>query len=238
MYNIAICEDNIEDRQRIHDYFESFFAREPGQYVLEDFSSGEQFFAQTKAYQFQMVIFDIELYKMNGISAANKLRGLDRLVSIVFTTSHPEYVFSSFSAEPLQYLLKPVNEKKFREIITKFIEKTEIEKSKKFILTFNNEIFNIPISEIIYFESTKRVVEAVTVKGRYPFYDKLNEIEKMPILKDFIRCHQSFLVNSDYISRITSDSVRLTDGTSIVLSRSRAKIVKDSYMFYIENINL
>lgn len=238
MYRIAICEDDDSDRKRLHRYFENLFETTPGTYQLTDFSGGSQFLNQTRAYQFHIVIFDIEMPGISGIEAANDLRRRDHSVIIIFTTSHPGYVFSSFSVEPLDYLLKPVKETAFREIILKSLDRIRAEDGKKFTVSFGNELYSIPIKKIMFFESNRRVLKAVTSDEKeYPFYGKMNDLEKTPVLSDFIRCHQSFLVNPEYISRLTPDSIRLINGCSIIVSRSKVKYVRERYMFYVGELD-
>lgn len=238
MYHLALCEDSSEDRKRTHQYLKEYFSENPGQYVLEDFSSGEQFLSQVKPYQFQMVIFDVEMSGINGVETANRLRKQDRSVVIAFATAHPGYVFSSFQAEPIQYLLKPVKKDSFWEFMDRALERIQEKNTRSYTLSFNNVIYNIPVSDILYFESEKRTVCAVTMGERYPFYAKLNDVEKEDCLKNFIRCHQSFLVNPEYVSRISNDSILLLNGNRIIISRGKANVVKNSYMFYVGNLKL
>lgn len=205
---------------------------------MNDFSNGSQFLNQTKAYQFQIVIFDIEMPGINGIEAASELRRRDHSVIIIFTTSHPGYVFSSFSVEPLDYLLKPIKETAFRDIILKSIERLRAEDEKKITVKFGTDLYSIPINKIMYFESDRRILKAVTSDDKeYPFYEKMNDLEKTPLLSDFIRCHQSFLVNPEYIHRMTPDSIELINGGSIIVSRSKIKYVRERYMMYVERLN-
>jgi two-component system response regulator LytT len=237
MYRIAICEDNDSDRQLLHRYFENLSETAPGTYQLTDFSGGSQFLNQTKAYQFHIVIFDIEMPGISGIEAADDLRRRDHSVIIIFTTSHPGYVFSSFSAEPLDYLLKPVKENEFREIILKSLDRIRAENEKKLTVSFGTDIYSIPVNRIMFLESDRRVLKAVTSDDKeYIFYGKMNDIEKTPVLSDFIRCHQSFLVNPEYISRLTPDSIKMIDGRSILVSRSKVKYVRERYMHYVEEL--
>lgn len=65
------------------------------------------------------------------------------------------------------------------------------------------EIHRIRLEEVLYFSSDVRIVEVHLVEGTtYRFYGKLDEVQQ--VLRDtFLRCHQSFLVNKNKISRIT-----------------------------------
>ncbi len=238
MFNIALCEDNAADRRRIHELLEKFFGTAGTNYSLEDFSSGASFLKKMKPYQYHLVIFDIEMHGINGIETAKSLRNADRSVMIVFTTAYTSYVFSSFDAEPLQYLLKPMQERSFDELMQNVAARVMERQHLDYTISFNGVLCSVPIPRIMYFESKGRCVDAVAGETRYSFYAKLNEVGKDERLQNFIRCHQSFLINPEYISRISRDSVLLTNGSRIIISRSKAAVVKSNYMFYLGKMEL
>mgnify|MGYP002511055091 CR=1 FL=1 len=53
--------------------------------------------------------------------------------------------------------------------------------------------------------------------------------------KDFYRCHRSYLVNLGHVAEYTADSIILTDGTAIFLSREKYNAFEKIYMQYLEN---
>lgn len=71
---------------------------------------------------------------------------------------------------------------------------------------------SVPFEDIIYLESTGRVIQLVTYSRRYHFYGKLAEYALYFEDEDFIRVHNSILVNFNYISVMRYDSVRLDNG--------------------------
>lgn len=235
-YNIALCEDSDSDRLITRTYIQRVFEEMCKEYTLEEFWSGDGFLAQLRPYHFHIAVFDIEMKKVNGIEAARKLREVDKNVIIGFTTSYPGHVFSSFDAEPLQYLIKPVKENEFRNFMKKAVGKVDERNEVCFSLTYNNSIYRIPVSNILYFASNGRVVEAVTTQGRYQFYAKLSSVEDG--VPSFIRCHQSFLINPEFVANINGDNIYLMNGDSVTISKSRKKDVRDSYIFYVGSVKL
>ena len=96
------------------------------------------------------------------------------------------------------------------------------------------DIYNIPLKEILYFESVKRIVIITTFDKEYQFYAKLDDIERELEKKGFIRCHQSYLVNSIFIRKIEKDTVYLVNGKEIRISRTKSKIAREKFMLLIE----
>lgn len=236
MYTVAICEDMEKDRILLRNNIDKYFNDNSITYKLYEYWSGENFLNHAKPHMYDIVIFDVEMGKINGIEAAINFRKLDKSAIIIFSTINSDMVFSCFSAEPLHYLLKPVKYSQFNNVMNRAIEKLEHNKNECFIATFNNVIYKIPIKDILYFESYKRIIIISTMDRKYKFYNNLGTIEKELEGKGFIRCHQSYLVNSIFIRKIEKDTIILVNEKTIGISRNRLKTVRESFMSYIEGL--
>lgn len=236
MYQIALCENDREDLQRIKTLLERASRELQFSYQLTDYSSGEQFLNFMRPYLYDIAVFDIEMNKISGIEAAKKLRDVDKKVKIIFTTIHKENVFSSFYAEPLQYFIKPVKYEEFKEILLKATEDIRARKSQVFAFCFNNLLYSVPISDILYFESRKRIVNVVTISETLSFYGKLDELENQALLHSFIRCSQSFLINPEYIKTISNTAVTLSNSKVLPVSRGKYKQIKEHFMKHVAGL--
>lgn len=90
------------------------------------------------------------------------------------------------------------------------------------------------VEDIIYIETDKHRNLFYTQNGTYSIYRKLNEIELELDGMDFLRIHQSFLVNMRYIEKISSYILRLTTGEELSVPKSRYQNVKKVYAIYKE----
>lgn len=90
------------------------------------------------------------------------------------------------------------------------------------------------VEDIIYIETNKHRNLFYTNSGTYSIYRKLNEIEQEFNGMDFLRIHQSFLVNMRYIEKISSYVLRLTTGEELSVPKSRYQNVKKVYSLYKE----
>lgn len=238
MYRIALCENSEQDRLIISSYLKKRFFELSSAYQLSEFISGESFLENMEPYRYDIAIFDVEMEKISGIRAARMLRDADKKVVIIFTSVHAESVFSSFYAEPLNFMVKPVSYPEFRQVLDLALKKVEEVGKTSFTYTSSNALFSVPISQILYFESDKRVITVKMTEGSDSFYGKLGEIERNPVLSSFLRCYQSYLVNPDCVYRITNSSVVLKNGEELPISRGKAKLIKSLYMEYISGIKL
>ncbi len=238
MYRIALCEDNDDDRAATKAALARVMDGAGLSYSVADFWSGEEFVFHCKPYMFDIVLFDVKMRRVSGIEAAKQLRESDRSAEIIFLTTYSDYVFSSFEAEPIRYLIKPLEYERFHEAMEKAIQKVDEKSRHCYFISFGNTTYCIPVNDIKYFSSEGRIVDAHCASGEYSFYAKLDEVEQTELLSGFLRCHQSLLVNPDHIRRITTESITLFSGENLPVSRVRAKAIKDSFFKRISNIEL
>ena len=233
MHNIAICEDDDKCTELLRDHLSRFYEAGTDAYRLTRYSRGDMFLRDMKAHVYDIVFFDVEMPGADGISVAKKLRETDKRVVIIFTTAHAQPVFSSFAAEPLHYLLKPLKYDDFKSAMQRAIEKLDQDNSDCILLSFNNAAFKIPLSQIVYFESQGRTVVVHLIDRQHAFYIKLDEIEKRLENKTFIRSHQSYFVNINFIRKIDKNNMILSTGQRLDISRSKLKATKDVFMSYL-----
>lgn len=102
---------------------------------------------------------------------------------------------------------------------------------KYFQYQYNKISYRLPIEDIIYFQSDRRVTYIITNDGSKKCYGKLNDIEKHLVESDtyFYRTHQSFLVNPKYVTAYFYDSMELADGTTLSISENRRKRVSELF---------
>lgn len=93
------------------------------------------------------------------------------------------------------------------------------------------------LRNIIYFTSYKRKIIMHCIDGNYEFYAQLNQVEQEVCSKnkDFIRAHQSHLINKEYISKYTPREVILKNGEILTISKNRKKSARRSFYCLSEN---
>lgn len=216
-YKIAVCDDSQADRQYLS-HLVNRWAQENGHTVqVCTFVSAENFlFEYEQENDFDILLLDIEMGEMDGVTMAKRLRRKNETIQIVFVTGYSDYIAEGYEVAALHYLMKPVSENKLFAVLDRAAEK--ISKNEK-VLTFETggEMFRIPIYQIRYAEVSGNYVtihaaEELTVKMT------LRELEAE--LDDrFCRVGRSAIVNLTQISRVTKTEIKLSDGTAIPLPR-------------------
>jgi len=226
-YKIAICDDSAGDRGYLSALVKKWAVRSGHTVHSSEFISGENFlfyYADDRAWD--ILLLDIEMGVMDGVTLAKRVREEDPRVQIVFITGFPDFMAEGYEVSALHYLMKPVQEEKLLTVLDRAagnLGKTE----KQLRVSFDRQTVLVPLSKITYIEAQKQYVAIHTEAREYRMKASLSDTEKQ-LDEYFFRCQRSFLVNLRYVRRIDRDSVLLTDGTVVPISRGLApKIGKE-----------
>lgn len=229
--NIAICDDEEAIREQIK---ELVIKEKPG-VCTELYETGDGLLAAGK--QFDMVFLDIQMEGTDGIGTARKLRERDEDTILVFITGIREYVFEAFDVAAFHYLLKPVEEDKFREVFRR--AERELDKRRKqqretvFIKT-RSRSFTLDADSILYVESRGKKVEVHAKGETIEAYASMNEMEGQ-LGESFYRCHRGYLVNMAYVAEYDSEGITLNNGECVYLAKEKYGEFVKAYMRYLRN---
>ena len=233
MLKIAICDDE----KNVCDYIEKrtrdYLAKVDSQAEISVFGDSAPLLEFCKENQsFPDIIFlDIKMKTVNGVDCAKQLRDLGVDSLIVFVTSSAEYVFSGYEVKAFRYILKTDLVNAFDRIFGECIEELSADADSIYTIKTASSVKNIALNDVFYFESNKRVLVIHTKNEDYTFYGKLDQVERELDGKDFIRTHQSYLVNARKIKGVEKDSVELKNGQAVPVSKSKASAVKNAYLW-------
>ena len=108
---MAVVDDEKAIREQICTLIEE---QQPGSRI-ESYAAGEELLASGK--RFDIVFLDIQMEGMNGIEVARNLRKQQGDTILIFITGIKDYVFDALDLYAFQYLLKPLDERKFAEVL-------------------------------------------------------------------------------------------------------------------------
>ncbi|MBR2522942.1 MAG: response regulator transcription factor [Clostridiales bacterium] len=225
MYNIAIYDDNFAIQEKIISILRLYFE---DQFNFITAAKAPDLVASASVID--ILIMDINIgnnKRVNGIDIAARIKNNNRDCQIIFVSGYPEYAQDIFDAKPMFFLNKPIEEDAIIRAVKQAVDNISKNRTQRFLYQKESKVYIIPLQEIRYFESSKRIVKLHMVEGATDaFYDTLNEIEKR-VDGDFIRIHQSYLVNPRYISALDGNEITLTDNTVLPVSKPRLASVKE-----------
>ena len=216
-YKLAICDDSEADRQYVLSMVRRWAAEAGHSVQIDAFSSAESFlFHYAGERDYDILLLDIEMGAMDGVSMAKQLRRDNNTVQIVFITGYCDYISEGYEVAALHYLMKPVKEEKLFSVLDRAAEK--LAKNEKVLtLESGGEMVRVPIYQIRYadvFGNYVTIHAQTDVTVKMP----LGKLEKA-LDERFYRVGRSAVVNLTQISRVTKTEIRLSDGTVLPLPR-------------------
>lgn len=108
MNHIAVVEDSAQDRAVLDSYLEKYQQEKNCHFQITHFSDGDEIALGYKG-GYDLILMDIEMTFMDGMSAAEEIRRADPEVLIIFITNSPQYAIKGYAVQALDYILKPLS---------------------------------------------------------------------------------------------------------------------------------
>lgn len=237
MFRIAICDDEPHFREQMKEMLMQYMQDSGVYYEIDIFQSGKELLELgIEINQYKVIFLDINMDEMDGIQTAKKIRERNTELFLVFVTAYVNYSLEGYKVDAIRYLLK--NHANMQESITECMD--AIYEKINYEVTWREFAFNegkrkVSLDCLLYIESKLHKLEFhVMEEGMvvYNIYDTLNHMESYIASKNFVRLHQSFLVNMKYIKRICQYEAVLYNGKSFPIPKARYKNVWDIYVAY------
>ncbi|MBD5152759.1 MAG: response regulator transcription factor [Oscillibacter sp.] len=218
-YQFAICDDRPEDGQLVSRLCAQWAERTGTEVELEIFPSAEAFlFRYEEKKDFDILLLDIEMTGMDGVELARTVRRDNEAVQIVFVTGYDSYIAEGYEVSALHYLMKPVNEEKFFQVLTRAVSR--LARNEPFLtLELPGETVRLPLPEIRYVDVQQNYA-TVHAGQDYTLKRSLGELEAS-LDRRFYRIGRSCIVNLTYIRRVTRTEAELTSGERLPLPRGQ-----------------
>ena len=216
-YRIAIVDDSHIDAEYVQSILHAWAQDRNAGVHTQRFVSAENFlFYYAENKNWDILLLDIEMGAMDGVTMAKRVRQDNEAVQIVFITGYSDYIAEGYEVAALHYLMKPVNREKLLTVLDRAMEKRKQEE-RCLNLEAYGEMVRIPFYEIRYLDVHQNYV-TVHAKADYTVKRTLGDFEKE--LDDrFCRVGRSMILNLKFIQRVTKTEVRLSDGTVLPLPR-------------------
>ncbi len=213
--HISICDDCAADVAYLEKLVKEW-AMAAGHFVVtRTYTSAENFlfyYAEDKSCD--ILLLDIEMESMDGVSLAKEIRRDNEGMQIVFITGYSDYIADGYEVAALHYLMKPVAKEKLFTVLDRAAERVK-KNEPVLLLNVGGEMVRLPQYEVRYFEVNHNYV-TIHAKQEYSVKMTLGEIEK-GLDERFFRLGRSYIVNLSQIGKVTKTDVYLTDGARIPL---------------------
>ncbi len=232
MLSIAVCDDEILDccnmAKDINDILEEMGIP----FIVRQFSSGRDLLNAME--NFDVIFLDIMMCGMDGMKTAQLLRekAFDKI--LIFISASRDYVFEAYDVEAFQYLVKPIDSYKLKNVLQRVVKKLENHSQEFMLINQDRTRKKLLLREIYYFEIRGRIISVHGVEGIFDYYEQIGTLEKELQGKGFFRCHKSFLVNLKYVDNYNRQEVILDTGEKIAIAKRRYEAFCQEILEYMK----
>ena len=219
MIRIAIVEDEAQYSKQLSDYIQDF-GRESGQsFAVTTYSDGDELVERYKA-QFDIILLDVEMPFLDGMTAAELIRRQDPEVVIIFITNMAQYAIRGYAVDALDYVLKPVSYFAFSQRLSRAIRRMKNRQRHFFTVPVKGGALKLEAGELYYLESQGHRLIFHTAGGDHVSAGSMAEWEEKLAPLGFFRCNKGYLVNLEHVDGL-QDGCALVKGERLVVSRPR-----------------
>lgn len=231
---IAICDDEKNIRELIGN---KVIAQYPEAEIVF-YSSGEELLLSDK--RIDILFLDIQLTGRNGMETARELRKKDKDVILIFVTAAEEYVFQAFDVGAFHYLVKPIDDVKFNEVLRRAVDELNVQRAQrakvktleeKYVMINNAGVHSkVLIDDIVYAEVFNRKIVIHKMNETIEYYGKLSDLEALAG-DSFFRPHRAYLINFKYVEKYDATTIYLETG-SVLMAKQNYPVFVKKYMKY------
>ena len=236
-----IVDDEKLARELLHEYLEGF----PQIDIIGECSKGTEAVEKINKLKPDIIFLDVQMPGMNGFDV---LEEIDHEPYIIFTTAYDQYAIKAFEKNAVDYLLKPLDEERFRLAVNRALKRKSAEKgnledlikslksgNKSFethiFVQKSEKLFNLPVEEIVYLEASGDYTVITTKGDQFVSSSGIGKLEEIMDPDTFIRVHRSTIINLNYLKEIERHFnggmvVKMQSGKSFPVSRTYAKLFR------------
>lgn len=235
MIRVALVEDDAGYRRQLEEYLARYQQENDEPIQIRSFSDGDEIVDNYTA-SYDIILMDIEMPVLNGMSAAERIRQKDEEVVIIFITNMPQFVMQGYKVDALDYVLKPVSYFSFSQRIARAVSRMRRRQEKFRMVSVRSGMQKLRISQIMWVEVQNHDLVYHTRTGDIQNKETLADVEESLNDPAFFRCSKSSLVNLEYVDGISGSDV-LVAGKSVQVSRARKKALMDALNNYIHEVS-
>ena len=228
---VAVCDDEELFQSQIRNLIDRIY--NSMDVIVDVFSDGKKLLERFDANPYDVLFLDIEMPAMDGITLAKKLRERSENVFIVFLTSHVEYALEGYEVNALRYLTKPIREDKLREVLKYVLDKNT--SKRQLMIKSEGEELRLNVSDVLYFEAQNQYVMIYLRGEEHLVRANMGDFEEQLREDGFFRIHRGYLISLAKVKKIVKSEVIMENGTSLPVSRSNLKPLKEALYTFVED---
>lgn len=239
-----IADDEPLARERL----KLLLASDPDVEIVAECRNGNEVVRSLKATKTDLLFLDIQMPGRDGFEVIEEIGPANTPIT-VFVTAHNEHAVNAFEVHALDYLVKPIERKRFEQTLARVKERVQLEEAfaareqissavkalrqvaptpdrpQRFLTRSGNTASVVSVGDIEWIEAADYYVCLHTGGKQHLLRESIRALEAKLDPKKFIRLHRSAIVNLDYVREIHRDGqaegwVLLSTGARVRLNRN------------------
>lgn len=230
--NVAIVEDELGYADELQDYLKRY-GREIGErFDVTVYTDGEDIVDDYRSGMHDIILMDIEMKSMDGMTAAERIRETDDDVVIMFITNMAQYAIRGYQVDALDYVLKPISYFAFTQRLGRAMERMRRREEKYVMITSKNGTSRVPLSSIQWIESSGHRLTYHTTVGPYESTTQsMKDVEAQLSADGFFRCNKGYLINLAHVQSV-ENGYAMVGFDRVAVSRSKQRELLDALSAY------
>ena len=228
---VVVVDDEKKMRDEIADYLKTFEKEQKVSVIAQVYESPEDFLEHYQK-DADLILLDVEMPGMDGISLARRIRQDDKEVLLMFITNMAQYALHGYEVEAIDYVIKPLGYQEFALKMKKAMRYMGRHEKKQMMLQTTDGIQPVAIENILYVEVIRHYLQYHTTGQVYEVRGAMKEAEEELERYHFDRCNQSYLVNLAKVACLHGNTVTV-GSDQLPISRNKKTAFVDALTRYI-----
>lgn len=236
----------VDDEKLARDLLREYLENYPDIEVVGEADQGTDAVEKIDKLKPDLVFLDVQMPGMTGFDV---LEDIEHEPYVIFVTAYDQYAIKAFEKNAVDYLLKPLDEERFRNAVNRALKRKTLEHSSiedllssmrserkgtydtHIFVQKSEKLFNLPVDEIVYLEASGDYTIITTKADQFVSSSGIGKLEEILNPEVFIRVHRSTIVNVNYLKEIERHFnggmvVKMQSGKSFPVSRTYAKLIR------------
>jgi two-component system LytT family response regulator len=236
----------IDDEQLARDLLREYIEQIPELNIIGEAARGSEAVERIDSDKPDLIFLDVQMPGMNGFDVLDEI---SHDPHVIFTTAYDQYAIRAFEKNAVDYLLKPIDQERFKLAVNRAIDRMRLEQNPVGELlrslktdnksSFDSHIFvqksekliNLPVEEIMFLEASGDYTILTTKNDQYVSSSGIGKLEEILNPEIFFRVHRSTIININYLKEIERHfnggmMVKMVNGKTFPVSRTYARLIR------------
>jgi DNA-binding LytR/AlgR family response regulator len=230
MWKVAVVDDQASVRTQMESYFERYQEERGEHFQIFSFQNAALFLDRYQP-EYDLVLMDIDMPGMDGLTAAHRLRKLDSEVVLIFVTNLAQYAINGYEVSAVDFVVKPVSYAKFAFKLERALKLAAPKDRPMILIKTEDGTVAVQRGDITYVEVQGHNLFYHTEEKVYRVRGSLKQVEEEIGGMPFFTCHKCYIVNLAFVDAVR-ENVVVVAGNEIVVSRPKKKAFMEALAAY------